>query len=199
MEPGSEQEERLVLPVAVARALEKRRDSGEIHPCSRAELRFIVGELARACASARIERLIDKRDYSAAELRDKLRRDGYADKTVETCVMRAIEARLVDDARYADVFVRSKLSAGWGAQRIERELSRRGVEVSILPGWPYEYFDPEDELTRALEVASRKRVREPHAYEKLVRFLCGRGFAPGVAHRAARRTLEEREDEAVGF
>lgn len=198
--PETPQEERRLIPAAVGRLLASKHKAGELHPQSRAELLYMVGELSRSCASTRVERLLNRRDYSSAEVTQKLRFDGYAPTVVEACVERACNIGLICDTRYADVFIRSKLSAGWGLARIKTELSRRGVDVEQLRGWPYDYVDPEDEITRAVEVAHRKSVSGARAYGKLVRFLCNRGFAMGVATRAARLVLEEQEDdELIGF
>lgn len=191
---GEPDEESLTLPLAVARLLDAKQKAGEVHPESRAELLYVTRELARTCAAARVERLVDRRDYSTDELRTKLRLDGYSRQVIDDCVSHAREIGLVDDHRYADVYVRSKVAAGWGMVRIERELGRRGVDVQELEGWPYAYLDPDDELERAREVARTKRVNGARPYEKLVRYLCARGYSMGVARRAARETLDERED-----
>ena len=192
--PDSGDEERMPIPVAVARLLTSKKKADEIHPGSRAELLYMVGEVARSCARARIERLIDRREYASDEVRRKLREDGYAAKTIDACVTRAQEAGLISDHRYADSFIRSKVYAGWGMARIARELSQRGIDVSQVEGWPYEYLDPDDEPARAYELACRRSVSGPHAYEKLVRYLMGRGFTSSAAHRAARRVIDERSD-----
>ena len=194
---GSDNEEQLKIPLSVARILRSKRRSGEINPGSRAELLFMVGELSRTCAQLRIERLINRREYARSEVVEKLRQDGYNPQIIEDCVARACEIGLVSDARYADSFIRSKVYAGWGMARIERELSRKGIDVAQVRGWPYDYLDPEDELTRAVDIASTRRVSGATAYQKLVRFLCGRGFSTSVASRAARQVLDTRNDEAI--
>ncbi len=186
--------ERIPIPVAVARILTSKKKAGEIHPLSRAELLYMVGEVSKACARSRIERLIDRREYASDEVRHKLHEDGYAASTIDACVSRAQEAGLISDQRFADSFIRSKVFAGWGMMRIARELSSRGIDVSQVDGWPYEYLDPDDETQRAYEVASSRRVSGTRAYEKLVRYLMGRGFSSGVAHRAAHRIIEEQDD-----
>ena len=186
--------EHVAVPVAVGRILLSKKKAGEIHPQSRAELLYLVGETSRICARARIERMIDRREYSSDEVSKKLRMDGYSSKVIDECVERACEVGLISDRRYADSFIRSKVYAGWGMQRIARELRQRGVSVEDVPGWPYEYLDPEDEITRALDVARTRRVSGQRAYEKLVRYLCNRGFATGVASRAARQVLDEHDE-----
>lgn len=183
--------ETISLPLAVARTLDRKRRTGEVDPGSRAELLYLVGQLSSAKAMDRLAKLVDRRDYSAKEATDKLRQDGYPAKIVEATVGRAIDAHLIDDRRFAEVFIRTKVYAGWGMRRIERELSRRGIEVEELPGWPYDYLDPEDERGRALEVAQRHHVSGGNQLQKMVRFLVGRGFSTGVAYDAAREALGE--------
>ncbi len=193
--PDTDHEERMSIPRQVGRILSSKQKSGEVHPQSRAELLYVLGQLSRSCASSRIERLLDRREYAESELRDKLRQDGYTPKTIDACLERASAAGLVSNARYADSFIRSKVYAGWGMARIERELSNRGIDASQVEGWPYEYLDPDDEVSRAVDLAMTRRVSGARPYEKLVRFLCGRGFALGVAMRAARQVLGDVEGE----
>lgn len=178
--------EELRIPVAVGKRLKASQAAGEALPETRAELLWRVGELSRSCGRARIEALVNRRDYSVAELSQKLRDDGYGAQVTEELVGRAREAGLVDDARFAETFVRSKILAGWGQRKVERELSRRGIEASEMPGWPDEFFSADDERSRALELASRRRLTGKNDVQKIARFLCGRGFALGLALDVAR-------------
>ncbi|MBQ6524717.1 MAG: regulatory protein RecX [Atopobiaceae bacterium] len=187
------EQERISVPKQVATILNAKKKADEVHPASRAELLYVVGELSRSCARARIERLINTREYSSKEVADKLAQDGYSKRVAEECINRACEAGLISDARFADSFIRSKVYAGWGMTRIVKELARRGIEASELAGWPYDYLDPEDEYTRAIELAQSKHVYGNNAYQKLVRYLCGRGFSLGVATRAAKQVLSDDE------
>ena len=194
---GTEGEERKALPLAVARSLAGKKKRGEVSAATRAELAHVVGELCQSSAKTRIERLIDRREYASDEIRKKLRQDGYPEHVIEPAVMRACEVGLVSDQRFAENFIRSKLYAGWGEVRIKRELAQRGIDVDELPGWPYEYFDPEDEATRAYELARRHLRPGKNAYQRLVRYLCGRGFALSVATQASSRVLNEEAEEAT--
>ena len=189
--PEDGHQEHVLLPKQVARILQSKKKSDEIHPASRNELLYIVRELEHACARTRIQRLIDRREYSSVEIRQKLQQDGYSEQTIDACLDRAREVGLVSDRRFADNFIHSKVASGWGMERISRELTRYGIETKDLPGWPYEYLDPEDEVERALNVAQRKRIEGSRAYEKLVRHLCGKGYSTGVATRAARMALDQ--------
>lgn len=188
-------EEHISVPVAVARSLDAKARGRELLPSSRAELLYSMGEVSRKCAMERSASLIDRRDYSEGELSERLLRDGYAPQTVEHTCKRAVECGLVDNTRFADAFIRSKLSQGWGRVRIERELSRRGIDIGDVPGWPELYLTQESEEETAYELASRRCLTGKNDYEKIVRFLSTRGFPLGLATRTAKRVLDERQEE----
>ena len=192
---GEEGAEHMSAPVAALKALDKRLEGLPEPPASRAELLFHLRTVSEECAMARVARLVERRDYSRKEVADKLAEDGYSRSCIDRVVERACSCRLVDDARFADVFIRTKVYAGWGAARIARELARRGVDVASVEGWPHEYLVLEDEADRAYELVSTRRVPAKNAYAKLVRFLAARGFSLGDATRAVSRYLAEQEGE----
>ena len=70
--------------------------------------------------------LLDKRDYSRAELIGKLTEKGYEETAAESAVDRLAELGFVDDARYAPIVVRHYAAKGYGARRVRQELQRRG-------------------------------------------------------------------------
>lgn len=189
-------EEELALPVAVGRRLRSARE-GASCPSTREGLLALVDELCASCAHARMEDLIGRRDLSAHELSERLSRDGYRPQLVSSLVARAQESGLVDDERFAAAFVRSKLSAGWGRLKIVRELERRGVSADEVEGLFEELASEDDELERARELASRRRLTGRGDRQKLMRFLCGRGFSVGVASRAAREVTEAADETSA--
>ena len=140
-----------------------------------------------------IPKLVGRRDYSSSELARRLEREGYLPDVASGVVTRFEEVGLIDDSRFADVFIRSKLACGWGRSKVERELKRRGVEPSSVPGWPEDYLDGSDEAEAAFELASRRRLTGKNDFQKLVRFLCGRGYPMGVSMEAARRVMAEED------
>lgn len=190
-------EERFSLPVSVGRRLEALADEG-FAPTSRAELLHRLGEVSRQCAHARMEALVGRRDYSCAELARRLCEDGFSRSVADEIVSRACEVGIVDDARYGAAFARTKALSGWGRVKIERELSRRGVEPASVPGWPEEFLSAEDERERALSLAARRRLTGKNDYQKLVRFLCARGFAVSLSTSVAREVLAGHGFETPG-
>ena len=179
--------ERTSLPVAVGRRLRASRADA---PVTRAELAELVGETCRSCARARLADLLGRRDYTTRELAGRLSDEGYAPAVAHEALEWAQSCGLVDDARYGAAFARSKALAGWGRLRVERELARRGVSVEQIDGWPEEFFDAASERDRALELASRRRLTGRGDYQRIARFLCGRGFPMALASDVAHEVVE---------
>lgn len=186
--------EYLRVPRQVANAIQRDPSLRNARFNSRGNLFEQLDCTSRSVAKSYCLQLLQKREYARQELLSKLADSGYS-KDVRNDVVTELErANLVSDMRFAEVFVRSKLFAGWGLRRIERELVRRGVSLDKLEGWPHAFVDEDGELERAVDVARRKHVRPPNEYAKLVRFLVGRGFAQRVAMDAARSVLEDEHD-----
>lgn len=186
-------QERISVPKAVGRRLASLADSDGEQPVSRAELLYRVRSMSLELARSKAEELLNRRDYSSSELAAKLREAGYHPSVADEVVARFVEVGLLDDRRFAELFARSKAAAGWGRIKIERELARRGVDATQLEGWPSGYLE-EDESETAFALASRRRLSGKNDFQKLVRFLCGRGFPMGVAMDAAKRVLAEAEE-----
>lgn len=179
------------IPAAVGRKLNSLRMKASFEASSRAELAYKVKELSLSCGQARIEALVNKRDYSSKELVDKLMHDGYREEASRQLVEKAERCNLVNDERFATVYVRSKCYAGWGQRKIERELARKGIDCDSLPGWPEDFFEDGEEASHALDLARRRRLTGKNDFQKIVRFLCGKGYSMSVAIDAAKEVLDD--------
>lgn len=186
-------QERISVPKVVGRRLASLADSDGEQPESRAELLYRVRSMSLELARSKAEDLLNRRDYSSSELAAKLREAGYHPSVADEVVARFVEVGLLDDKRFAELFARSKAAAGWGRIKIERELARRGVDATQLEGWPSDFLE-EDESETAFALASRRRLSGKNDFQKLVRFLCGRGFPMSVAMDAAKRVLADTEE-----
>ena len=186
-------QERIPIPKAVGRRLVSLLESDGDQPSGRSELLYRVRVISLELARSKAEELLNRRDYSSSELAAKLREAGYHPSVADEVVARFVEVGLLDDRRFAELFARSKAAAGWGRIKIERELAHRGVDATQLEGWPSGYLE-EDESETAFALASRRHLSGKNDFQKLVRFLCGRGFPMGVAMDAAKRVLAEAEE-----
>lgn len=141
-------------------------------------------------AFRRIERLQAPRDHAAEELRQRLLREEYPEASVEEALERAVRCGLVDDERFAEMLVRSRLSAGRGVRGIESELTGWGIDPESIE-WPE--VDEDAELARALELLERKPPRSKNQREGAYRRLMQKGYGSSVASTAARLWAEGRE------
>lgn len=185
----------IYLPVSVAKALEKNIKSGETQePESHAELIYNIKELSSSLAMQKLIDMLSRREYSVKEATEKLSRDGFMKSACEYAVNRAQELGILKDARFTESFIRSKLAVGWGTLRIERELEQKGIDVSVLEGWPEAYISHEESLEMAKALLARKSIPEKNAYEKFLRFLVSRGYSYAIAKEAISARLSDYEE-----
>lgn len=132
--------------------------------------------------------LLGRRDYTEKELRDRLARKGAEPADIDGVIARLVELDLVDDAKYARAFVRSRRRKK-GIFAIRRDLRRKGIggreaDAALEP------------LTDEAQLATAKRLLERHAWRfedrderaraRAYAFLARRGFPSDVAGEAVR-------------
>lgn len=146
----------------------------------------------------KIQRLCAVREQSSVLLAQRLVREGFDAACVDDAVERALACGLLDDARYAECLVRTRLAAGRGVAGIERELAKCGLSLGDVDGWP-ECFgqasDDEGELSRALALLRRNPPRSKNRREGAFRKLCSKGYSAGVASTAARMWSESADGD----
>ena len=137
-------------------------------------------------------RLLNRRDYCAAELTSRLVERGAGEADAATVVAQLGRERLVDDARYAEHFVAWHAGRGQGPLRIAQELSELGVESGLVaqavaagsPAW----------RERCAEVRRRRFGEEPPREWKerarQARFLQYRGFSADQVRAALGHEIE---------
>lgn len=136
----------------------------------------------------RIVRLVASRERCTSELRSRMIREGYLPDDVDAAIRRSVECGLVDDVRFADVLIRTRLGQGRGRRGIEDELKRLGIALSDVCGWPESYFGEQAsaETERALDVLRRHPPKSKNVLQSAYRKLVSKGFEPSVASAASR-------------
>jgi regulatory protein len=133
------------------------------------ETRALQRAIDLACAH------VNRRERTAAEVRSQLERKGVSDVHADAAVRTLIEQHLLDDERFAEMFVADKRELEqWGSERIRRGLSARGVDREIAEralatsargggehGDDGDGHERDSELTRALELLRRRFPRPP--------------------------------------
>jgi regulatory protein len=136
---------------------------------------------------------INRRERTAAEVRSHLTRKGVSETTAEGVLGELVDQRLVDDERFAEMFVADKRTLErWGRERIRRGLSEHGVarelaeralavaEEAAAEGEE----EPESELDRALELLRRRfpdPPRERRERDRALGMLLRKGYESELA------------------
>ena len=138
---------------------------------------------ARKCT----ERLINTRDRSETELRQRLLKKGFDPAVVEREVASAVAAGLIDDERFMRLYIQGKKNRYWGQRRIESELRRFGIDLKLHEGYPERFFTEEDELTRAQACLARFHTNAKDPWVASYRHLVSKGFELQVAQRTLKK------------
>ncbi|EME66095.1 recombination regulator RecX [Rhodococcus ruber] len=150
-------------------------------------------------------RLLTDRARSRAELAAKLEQKGFAADVAERTLDRLTEVGLVDDAEFAQQWVRSRhLYAGKGKRALALELRRKGIG-QFEAAEALEQIDGDDERARATELVRKKLRTQPplptegdrreiaaerdRVVRRLVGMLARRGYPQGLAFEVVRNEL----------
>ena len=72
------------------------------------------------------------REHSQTELMRKLQSKGYDNNEIELALVQLKADRLLDDERFVESFVNSRINKGQGPVKIRVELKQRGINDDII-------------------------------------------------------------------
>jgi regulatory protein len=150
-------------------------------------------------------RALVRRAHSTFELRTHLERRAIEPAMVPHVMARLKQEKLIDDARYALDFARSRASGRrQGGRRIAQELRKRGVPDQHINAAIAQVFTDVDEAAMVRKAIERRTrtARGPFDQRKmasLYRTLLRAGFDPGLIRRELRAfPLPEAVEEMPG-
>lgn len=163
------------------------REGGEI---PEETLRRIREEILPLRAKKRVMNLLQRRDYTVGGLREKLREGAYPEACIEEAIAYAASYGYVDDARYAEEFIRCHIGQK-SRMRIEQDLLKKGISKALI-GEVFEKLAAEgtnqDEERMICALLQKKNFDHRAATEKEKRrmyaFLYRRGFHAEAIARA---------------
>jgi regulatory protein len=144
-------------------------------------------------------RLLTDRARSRQELATALARKGVPAEAAAAVLDRFGEVGLIDDAAFAEAWVRSRhVHAGLGRRALAVELRRKGVADDVV-GEALAGVDVESEDRRARHLVDRKlrslavgtAEQRAAAARRLVGMLARKGYGAGTAYRVVREALAE--------
>ena len=154
-------------------------------------------------ARTRVLRSLNAAPRTRAQLADLLASRGVPDGVALACLDRFEELRLIDDAEYARMWVRSRHEQrGLPRRTLAFELTRKGVGREDIDA-ALELIDDDDEFEAARVLAHRKAGATnglaPHVRRRrLMGALLRRGYSTEVASRAVAEALTDEGDDDVG-
>jgi regulatory protein len=132
---------------------------------------------------------IGRREHTVEQLRTYLEGKRAEPEAIEAAIAELVEAGVLDDGAYARRFADDKRALeSWGAERIERELVRRGVAAEHVEA-ALASQDRDAELEAALELLGARFPVPPdddRARDRAWRLLVRRGYEPELAYEAVR-------------
>ncbi|MEO6794508.1 MAG: recombination regulator RecX [Mycobacterium sp.] len=155
-------------------------------------------------AKALCLRLLTARARTRAELAGQLAKRGYLDDVSDRVLDRLTTAGLIDDADFAEQWVRSRREhAGKGRKVLAAELRTKGVAEDVIAG-ALAGIDAGAERVRAEQLVQGKLRRETlgeddmRVTRRLVAMLARRGYSPSMAYDVVSTELAaERERRRV--
>ena len=128
-------------------------------------------------------RMLRHRERSTIEVSSRLEAAGYEDAERAEAMETLVRTGLLDDARFAELRIRSLAERGAGDGRIRYELGRAGVASEIV----------EDALTTVAPEADRAQsvVQRRGPGARTARFLHGKGFSDEIVAGVAAGHADE--------
>ncbi|MBP7971871.1 MAG: regulatory protein RecX [Candidatus Nanopelagicales bacterium] len=145
-------------------------------------------------------RALDHAPKTRHQLAELLESRGIPDDAAATVLDRFEEVRLIDDALFAQMWVRSRHSSRGLARRVlKHELLTKGVAQDDIDV-ALEQIDDESERLAAEDLARRKirsmtRLERAAVKRRLFAMLVRRGYSSSVASKAVEVVLAEQASE----
>lgn len=147
-------------------------------------------------------RILNYRFNSEAELRRKLAVKKFEGAEIDATIARLRAEKWLDDTRFADAFVRTRVRKRIGRLRIGRELSAAGVDGEVAAGALRRNVDAEGEREAATAIARKRatalvrRVGEEYVASaegrnKLSAYLLKQGYDGALIRDVVREVIKE--------
>lgn len=127
---------------------------------------------------SKMERFCAWQERCENDVRRKLTSFRLSESQEEAVLKSLKENGFLDESRYVESFVRSKVKASWGKQKIVAALRAKRISSGLIERYcariPAE--DYQEQLRAVIEKWQRFHPDVEHAREKLIRHLLSKGY-----------------------
>ncbi len=151
----------------------------------------------KASAYDRALGMLARRERSRRELDVKLRQDGYAGEEAGAALDRLGAQHYQDDARFAEVLLRSRVAQGYGPHRVQAELKSHGLADRRIR----ELLEASEVDWNALALAQlhrrygRSGPADAAERARRAQFLLRRGFPAATVRSVTHAEVDDAADE----
>ncbi|ENW96651.1 regulatory protein RecX [Acinetobacter sp. NIPH 298] len=147
----------------------------------------LTGQRLRSYAFA----LLTRRDYSQAELIERLNRYATNPEEVNDLVAELAQQNYQSDQRVAELTLASQIRKGKGLQRIKQALKSKQLDAELITDELNEVNWLEQAYQLKIKKFGQEITKDPKIKAKQIRFLQYRGFDMDVILKAIARTSDE--------
>lgn len=130
-------------------------------------------------AKLRALRLLEMKDRTEAELRQKLKEDGYPEEMIDVALQYVKKFGYVEDNRYAENFIQSRRNSK-SKREIQVALYQKGLDREVVQSALENCYDGEDETATIRRILEKKRYHQEEATDrdrkKMYAYLSRKGF-----------------------
>ncbi len=156
----------------------------------------ILEQLLPHRAKLRAMNLLQIRDYTEKQLRDKLLGGGYPEPVADQAIEYVKSFRYIDDLRYAGDYL-TAFAGRKSLRRMEQDLQQRGVSRSDIEQAVFAWQQQDggqDELQMACALLEKKHYDKDNCdrrqQRRLYNFLACKGFSTDVIRKALQMEWE---------
>ena len=122
-------------------------------------------------------------DRTTLEVKKQLKKKGYTEEVIQTAIQKAVDSKVLDDERYCDNFVYSRLNSSKpdGPQKITALLMSKGISKSLIQEKISYYLDHNNEKDKIRQLIEKKLKTLSYKNKfdlksKLFRYIGQKGF-----------------------
>ncbi len=157
-------------------------------------LEKIIFENEYRRAKERAFYLLDYRDHSCKEMRDKLLKN-YCEEVCDAVVDKLLEIRLLDDRNYAEKYARQLFEIKrLGRYKARFEMQKKGIDKEIIEEILEQYDENTDErLSELIDKKYARYLTDNKGKDKVFNALVRKGYAYSEVREALNKYIDEEE------